>query len=145
MIIYMAYQQSHNSFIHLESKLDCAICKEEFTLGSDYIEMPCKHVFDKECILQWLAIVRPPSLLFSSPPPLFSDSNTVVDKAQPILLIVSTLIKLPSTSTLLSTSTLPSTSTCREHHINAAVNINTAVNTDTAINTTLSTLSALIY
>jgi len=37
-----------------ESKIDCAICKEEFTLGCEYIEMPCKHIFDKECILQWL-------------------------------------------------------------------------------------------
>jgi len=40
----------------VESKSDCAICKEEFTLGSEYVEMPCKHIFDKECILQWLGI-----------------------------------------------------------------------------------------
>jgi hypothetical protein len=39
-----------------ERKLDCAICKEEFTQGSEYIEMPCNHIFDKECIMQWLAI-----------------------------------------------------------------------------------------
>jgi len=41
---------------HVESKADCAICKEELELGTEYIEMPCKHIFDQACILQWLAI-----------------------------------------------------------------------------------------
>jgi hypothetical protein len=40
----------------LEGKPDCAICKEDLALGAEYVEMPCKHIFDKECILQWLGL-----------------------------------------------------------------------------------------
>lgn len=74
--------------LNAENKADCAICKEEFALGSEYIEMPCKHIFDKECILQWLAIVCffffPPSFFFFFSPLLLyyfanlSYSTTVV-------------------------------------------------------------------
>lgn len=54
-----AVDQLHKGCIsqeHTDNKMDCAICKEEFVMGSEFIEMPCKHIFDKECILQWLAI-----------------------------------------------------------------------------------------
>lgn len=32
----------------------CVICLEEFPDGPEVTQMPCKHVFHDECILQWL-------------------------------------------------------------------------------------------
>lgn len=33
---------------------ECAVCKEEFTIGSKGINLPCKHYFHQECLLPWL-------------------------------------------------------------------------------------------
>jgi E3 ubiquitin-protein ligase RNF115/126 len=40
----------------LEGIGDCAICKDEFEKGVDYLEMPCTHIFHPDCILPWLDI-----------------------------------------------------------------------------------------
>ncbi|GAB2215331.1 hypothetical protein Droror1_Dr00019714 [Drosera rotundifolia] len=34
----------------------CAVCLNEFELGSEVKQMPCKHVFHGECILPWLEL-----------------------------------------------------------------------------------------
>ncbi|XP_040381357.1 E3 ubiquitin-protein ligase RING1-like [Oryza brachyantha] len=32
----------------------CAVCMDDFHLGADAKQLPCKHVFHKDCILPWL-------------------------------------------------------------------------------------------
>lgn len=33
---------------------DCAVCKDDFEIAQDTIQLPCKHVFHDECILPWI-------------------------------------------------------------------------------------------
>ncbi|KAG9147982.1 hypothetical protein Leryth_003579 [Lithospermum erythrorhizon] len=41
---------------HVGAELDCSVCHEEFEMGSEAREMPCKHLYHSECIIPWLAI-----------------------------------------------------------------------------------------
>ncbi|KAJ6846126.1 putative E3 ubiquitin-protein ligase RING1-like [Iris pallida] len=34
----------------------CAVCKDEFEIGSDTKQMPCKHLYHPECIMPWLEL-----------------------------------------------------------------------------------------
>ncbi|KAL3502283.1 hypothetical protein ACH5RR_036732 [Cinchona calisaya] len=34
----------------------CAVCKDDFELGIEVKQMPCKHVYHKDCIMPWLEI-----------------------------------------------------------------------------------------
>lgn len=42
--------------MHLGALLqkDCAVCKDDFEMSQETIELPCKHVFHDECILPWI-------------------------------------------------------------------------------------------
>ncbi|CAI9761929.1 unnamed protein product [Fraxinus pennsylvanica] len=41
----------------LKSELaQCAVCKDDFQLGTEVKQMPCKHVYHNDCILPWLEL-----------------------------------------------------------------------------------------
>ncbi|CAI8606376.1 unnamed protein product [Vicia faba] len=39
---------------HLQSDPSCPVCQDDFELGSDAKQMPCKHMFHPDCIVPWL-------------------------------------------------------------------------------------------
>lgn len=46
----------HNTVLKDSALLtkDCAVCKDDFEVAQETIELPCKHSFHNECILPWL-------------------------------------------------------------------------------------------
>ena len=39
-----------------KENVECAICKEEFQLDNIVVEIKCGHIFNEECILEWLKL-----------------------------------------------------------------------------------------
>lgn len=42
--------------IHIAMDSYCAVCKDAFEIGAEAHEMPCKHIFHRDCILPWLSL-----------------------------------------------------------------------------------------
>ncbi|XP_022765122.1 probable E3 ubiquitin-protein ligase RHC2A [Durio zibethinus] len=41
---------------HIHNELYCAVCKEQFELGTKVRNMPCNHLYHSNCILPWLQL-----------------------------------------------------------------------------------------
>ncbi|KAG0250185.1 hypothetical protein BG011_008589 [Mortierella polycephala] len=40
----------------LEAKLECTVCKDEFTKEGTLLQLPCQHIFHEDCIKPWLKV-----------------------------------------------------------------------------------------
>ncbi|XP_068912270.1 E3 ubiquitin-protein ligase RNF126-like isoform X1 [Tenebrio molitor] len=45
-IIYISFQQT-------KAKSQCSICVEDFRLGEEAVQLPCKHIYHEACITSW--------------------------------------------------------------------------------------------
>ncbi|KAL4324409.1 hypothetical protein GQ457_11G009210 [Hibiscus cannabinus] len=41
---------------HIHDELCCAVCKEQFELGTKVLNMPCNHLYHSNCLLPWLQL-----------------------------------------------------------------------------------------
>jgi len=41
---------------HVDNKEECAICKDEYQLDEEVMQLGCKHLFHPECVKRWLGM-----------------------------------------------------------------------------------------
>lgn len=43
------------SLLGLDPVILCAVCKDQFLVGAEVKQLPCKHMYHSDCILPWLS------------------------------------------------------------------------------------------
>ncbi|KAJ7974399.1 RING/U-box superfamily protein [Quillaja saponaria] len=72
-----------------EEDADCVICLEEFEVGGEATEMPCKHRFHSACIEKWLGIHGScPICRFVMPVEEVGDKNNNGGDGEPVATLV---------------------------------------------------------
>ena len=56
-LVQATYNKTEAAFISaVGDRSTCQICQEDFNLGDLIVQLPCRHIFCKSCILTWLKV-----------------------------------------------------------------------------------------